>query len=168
MVLWCSPCCCKRARAWTMARNSPMLLVPFMGPKWKTRSPSAGRWPDTPWGRDCPSRLHPQPTRLPLLRGVRAVRCRCGSREGSAYSQALSFHFTLSLSQHAETWSLHSLRHFDAQQGHAVLDDLGHVAGNDQTRLLLALVLLVEDGVVVVELVEHLGQLVAVVGNAAG
>ena len=61
---------------------------------------------------------------------------------------------------------LHALRHFDTQQSHGVLDNLGHVLGQHQTDGLLLLVRLVEDREIVVELVEHLGQLVAVVGNA--
>ena len=63
---------------------------------------------------------------------------------------------------------LHTLGHFDAEEAHAVADDLGHVAGQHQTHLLLGLVGFVQDGVVVVELVEDLRQFVDVVGDAEG
>ena len=62
--------------------------------------------------------------------------------------------------------TLHSLGNFDTQQAHGVLDDLRHVAGQHKAHGLLVGVGLVEYRVVVVELVEHLRQFVAVVGNA--
>ena len=64
--------------------------------------------------------------------------------------------------------TLHALWDFNTQQSHTVLQDLGYVTGYHQTDLLLGFVLLVEDAVVMIELVEHLGELVAVVGNARG
>ena len=58
---------------------------------------------------------------------------------------------------------LHPFGHFDAEEAHAVLDDLGHVLGYDEAHGLLLLVGLIEDRVVVIELVEHLRELIAVV-----
>ena len=60
----------------------------------------------------------------------------------------------------------HAFGDFDAKETHAVLDDFGNVLGKHETDGLLLLVGLVEDRIVVIELVEHLGQFVAVVGNA--
>ena len=45
--------------------------------------------------------------------------------------------------------ALHPFGHFDAEETHAVLDDLGHVLGNDEAHGLLLLVGLIEDRVVV-------------------
>ena len=61
---------------------------------------------------------------------------------------------------------LHPLRHFDAEESHAVAQRLGYVAGNDETREFLLIGVCSEDAVVVIELVELLGQFVAVVGYA--
>ena len=61
---------------------------------------------------------------------------------------------------------LHSFRHFNTQQIHAVLDDLGNVLGQHEPYELLLLIRLVQDGIVVVELVEDLCQFIAVVGDA--
>ena len=61
---------------------------------------------------------------------------------------------------------LHALWHLDAQQTHGVLDDLGHILGQNKAEELLLLIRLVEDRVVMIELIEHLGELVAVVGDA--
>jgi len=63
---------------------------------------------------------------------------------------------------------LHSLWYLNTQQAHAALDDFGYVAGNDQTNLAFLLVRLVQDGVVMIELVEDLGQFIAIVGYSAG
>ena len=60
----------------------------------------------------------------------------------------------------------HALWHLDAQQTHGILDNLGNIAGQYQTEELLLLIGLVKDRVVVIELIEHLRQLVAVVGDA--
>ena len=73
----------------------------------------------------------------------------------------LFFHFSL-FTFHF----LHALWHLDAQQTHGILDDLGYILGQHKTEELLLLVGLVEDRVVMIELIEHLGELVAVVGNA--
>ena len=62
--------------------------------------------------------------------------------------------------------TLHALRNLNTQESHTVLQDLRYVLGQHQADGLLLLVRLVQDGVIVIELVEHLGQLVAVVGNA--
>ena len=62
---------------------------------------------------------------------------------------------------------LHSFWNLDAEQRHTVLQDLCHVGCKNQTGNLLCLALSIQDAVVVVELVELFGQLVAVVGNAA-
>ena len=64
--------------------------------------------------------------------------------------------------------ALHPFGHFDAEEAHAVLDDLGHVLGYDEAHGLLLLVGLIEDRVVVIELVEHLRELIAVVGDTRG
>ena len=61
---------------------------------------------------------------------------------------------------------LHTLRNLDAEESHTVLDDFGDIAGEDKAEGTLLLVGLVEDAVVMIELVEDLGELVAVVGNA--
>ena len=61
---------------------------------------------------------------------------------------------------------LHALRHLYAEQRHAVLQRLANVLCQNETHNLLLLRLGVEDGVVVVELVERLCELVAVVGDA--
>ena len=63
-------------------------------------------------------------------------------------------------------YHLHPLRHFDAKQTHAILDDLGYILCQYKAEELLLLIGLVEDRVVVIELIEHLGELVAVVGDA--
>jgi hypothetical protein len=63
---------------------------------------------------------------------------------------------------------LHALRHLDAEQRHTVLDGLAHVGGEHQAEGLGLVGLSREDAVVVVELVEELGELVAVVGDACG
>ena len=70
------------------------------------------------------------------------------------------------LSHHLLTISLHSLWNFDTQQAHAILDDLGYVLRQHQTEESLLLIWFVQDGVVMIELVEHLCELVAVVGDA--
>ena len=61
---------------------------------------------------------------------------------------------------------LHALRHLDAQQTHAILDNLGDVLCQHQAHGLDVLVGLVEDGVIVIELVENFRQFIAVVGDA--
>ena len=61
---------------------------------------------------------------------------------------------------------LHSFRNLDAEKCHAVLDGLCHVLGDEQAELRLLVGVSIEDAEVVVELVECLGQFVAVVGNA--
>ena len=63
---------------------------------------------------------------------------------------------------------LHPLGHLDAQQTHAVADNLRHVGSKYQAHLFLCLGVGIEDAVVVVELVELLGEFIAVVGDAAG
>ena len=63
---------------------------------------------------------------------------------------------------------LHSLRYLDTQQTHTVLDNLCYVLGQHQAYGLLLLIGLVEDREVVVELVEYLRQLIAVVGDTEG
>ena len=63
---------------------------------------------------------------------------------------------------------LHPLGHLDAQQAHAVADNLRHVGSKYQAHLFLCLGVGIEDAVVVVELVELLGEFIAVVGDAAG
>ena len=62
--------------------------------------------------------------------------------------------------------SLHPFRHLDAEQSHTVLDSLGNVGSYHQAHLLLLLRLCVEDREVVIELVECLSQLIAVIGYA--
>jgi hypothetical protein len=63
---------------------------------------------------------------------------------------------------------LHAFGHLDAEQCHGVLDGLGHVLRQYQTGDLLGVGVGTEDAVVVIELVEVLGELVAVVGDAGG
>ena len=58
---------------------------------------------------------------------------------------------------------LHALRHFDSEESHTVLEGLCHVLGDDEACKLLVLGVSTEDAVIVIELVELLGQLVAVV-----
>ena len=58
-------------------------------------------------------------------------------------------------------------RHLDTQQIHAVLDDLGHIACQHIAEGQGLGALGAEDGVVVVERVEELGQLVAVVADGS-
>ena len=70
------------------------------------------------------------------------------------------------LIRHLLTIGLHSLWNFDTQQAHAILDDLGYVLRQHQTEESLLLIWFVQDGVVMIELVEHLCELVAVVGDA--
>ena len=65
-----------------------------------------------------------------------------------------------------DLFHLHTFWDFDAKQAHATLDDLCHVLGKHEADGLLLFVGLVEDRVVMVELVEHLCEFVAVVGNA--
>src|SRR3712207_116269 len=62
----------------------------------------------------------------------------------------------------------HTLGHLDTEQGHGVLDGLGHVAGQYQTHDTLLIAIGIENTIIVVELVKLLRQLVAVVGYAAG
>jgi hypothetical protein len=61
---------------------------------------------------------------------------------------------------------LHAFGDLDAEKCHAVLQNLGHVASQHEAHGFLLLVGFVEDAVVVIELVEDLGEFVAVVGNA--
>ena len=61
---------------------------------------------------------------------------------------------------------LHSFWNLDAEQRHTVLQDFCHVGCKNQTGNLLSLALSIQDAVVVIELVELLSQLVAVVSNA--
>ena len=63
---------------------------------------------------------------------------------------------------------LHSFWNLDAEQRHTVLQDLSHVGSKNQTGNLLSLALSIQDAVIVIELVELLGQLVAVVSNTTG
>ena len=58
---------------------------------------------------------------------------------------------------------LHTLWHFDTEESHAVLEGLSHVLGNDEACELLVFGVSAEDAVIVIELVELLSQLVAVV-----
>ena len=58
---------------------------------------------------------------------------------------------------------LHPLRHFDTEESHAVAEGLCYVASDDEACELLVFGVSAEDAVVVIELVEHLSQLVAVV-----
>lgn len=44
-IVFLMPCFSMRARACTMARNSPMLFVPCTGPKWNTSTPVARSMP---------------------------------------------------------------------------------------------------------------------------
>ena len=60
---------------------------------------------------------------------------------------------------------LHPLWHFNTEQCHTVLDDLSHILGNHQTGNLLCFGISVEDAVIMIELVELLSQLIAVVCN---
>ena len=60
---------------------------------------------------------------------------------------------------------LHSFRNLDAEQRHTILQNLSHVGCKNQTGNLLSLALGIQDAVVVIELVELLGQLVAVVSD---
>ena len=62
-------------------------------------------------------------------------------------------------------WFLHTLGNLDAQQAHAKLDDLANVLCQNQTEHLEVAVGLFHDAEVMVELVELLGQVIAVVGN---
>ena len=61
---------------------------------------------------------------------------------------------------------LHSFWNLDAEQRHTVLQDLCHVGCKNQTGNLLSLALSIQNAVVVIELVELLSQLVAVVSDA--
>lgn len=61
---------------------------------------------------------------------------------------------------------LHALRHLDAKQTHTILDNLSYILSQHEAEELLLLIRLVENRVVVVELIEHLGELVTVVGDA--
>jgi high-affinity nickel permease len=63
---------------------------------------------------------------------------------------------------------LHAFGDFDAKEAHAVLDDIGDVLGEHEADGFLLLVGLIQNAIVVVELVEDLCELVAVVGNTAG
>ncbi len=63
---------------------------------------------------------------------------------------------------------LHPLRHFNTQESHTVAKGLGNVASDDETHGLRSFALGIEDAVVVVELIELLRQLIAVVGDAGG
>ena len=56
---------------------------------------------------------------------------------------------------------LHSFWNLDAEQRHTVLQNLSHVGCKNQTGNLLSLALSIQDAVVVIELVELLGQLIA-------
>ena len=58
---------------------------------------------------------------------------------------------------------LHTLWHFDTEESHTVLEGLGYVAGDDEACELLVFGVSAEDAVIVIELVELLSQLVAVV-----
>ena len=58
---------------------------------------------------------------------------------------------------------LHTLWHFDTEESHAVAEGLCYVASDDEACELLVFGVSAEDAVVVIELVEHLSQLVAVV-----
>ena len=53
---------------------------------------------------------------------------------------------------------LHSFWNLDAEQRHTILQDLCHVGCKNQTGNLLCLALSIQDAVVVIELVELLGQ----------
>ena len=63
---------------------------------------------------------------------------------------------------------LHAFGDFDAKEAHAVPDDLSDVLGEHEADGFLLLVGLIQNAIVVVELVEDLCELVAVVGNTAG
>ena len=63
--------------------------------------------------------------------------------------------------------SLHSFWNLDAEKCHTVLQDLSDIGSKNQTGDFLCLALSIQDAVVVIELVELLGQLVAVVGNTS-
>ena len=62
---------------------------------------------------------------------------------------------------------LHALRHFNAQQAHARLDDFGHCLAERQAHGTLLLVGLLQNLEVVVETVEFLCQVVSIVGYYA-
>ena len=61
---------------------------------------------------------------------------------------------------------LHTLRHLNAQQRHTVLQCLAHVLCKYKAHHFLVVSVGTKDRVVVVELIESLGKLVTVVGNA--
>ena len=63
---------------------------------------------------------------------------------------------------------LHPFGHLDAEQAHAEADDFGNCLSKGETEEFEGLVGLAEDGEVVVELVERLGEFVAVVADARG
>ena len=66
-------------------------------------------------------------------------------------------------------WSLlHAFGYLDAEEAHTVPDNLGNVLGQHEAHGLLLLVGFVEDRIIVIELVEHLCQFVALVGDARG
>ena len=65
------------------------------------------------------------------------------------------------------SFALHALRHLDTEQRHAVLQRLANVLSKNEAHHLLLFGVGTEDRVVVVELVECLCQLIAVVGDAA-
>ena len=74
-------------------------------------------------------------------------------------SQYLNFQFSI--------FNLHPLRHLNAQQSHTRLDDFGDSIAERETHGTLLLVLFFQNGEVMVEAVELLGKVVAVVGNDA-
>ena len=63
---------------------------------------------------------------------------------------------------------LHAFGHFDAKEGHTALDNFGNILSQHEADGFLLLIRLVENREVVVELVEHLRQLVTVVGDTTG
>ena len=63
---------------------------------------------------------------------------------------------------------LHALGHFDAEQLHAQLYDLGHLLRHHEAEQALLLVAFAKNLEVVIELVVFLHQLIAIVGHGAG
>lgn len=61
---------------------------------------------------------------------------------------------------------LHAFGHLNAEQAHAEADDFCHCLGEGETEEFEGLVGLAKDGEIVVELVERLGEFVAVIADA--
>ena len=63
---------------------------------------------------------------------------------------------------------LHAVRHLNAQQRHAALDDVGNGLAQQLAEATYLLVLLLENAAVVIELVVFLGQVIDIVGDERG